>query len=964
MAAYDPIPVNGPISFEDMGYARGLSSFAYDEYQNFKLNLSMWYAYKPGPNTKDPDNLDDYYTADAAYLPETNVDSLGTIILSAAVGIDSVNFLEEENWENILDTTGVAGVYRLRGDINDDGQISASDAIAMLRQITGQDPLNTWARRWVANHPNSHIFTGYITNTVSNAPGPAVSLNQLRGLSKPAPNSGVFLLPTFTRSGQNSTSYELITGDTTSDSGLYLAYTQSNRVGRFYFVHTAYTTYTADMQIDNVRYNGVLLDETKFQYETTISGSVAPNQSNSAELTVDWMIELLAGRNSWYDIPIGTNTGRWNRDAGGTPSGSTGLGVDANGSSSGIYLYSETSSYFNRALIMRSPVVTLANGASLEFACARYGAAMGTLKVFWMSDTKSTWGGLPSYLVDSAESNAKRPLNTEILNLGNSDGFHPAIAVEWDQTTGEASKVLIYKAEMPNATISAVDGAMTLGNDYHLSLKKGVEGCFRGSLSGNVRSWTFDVTPGSTSGYFKRGNSAQLAQNFSYTPFATGGTAITPSNGEGISRAWPDVDSTGFNIEVNVPTQVGVGAWAAQMRSNNGKKHVLTKYNTGLDYIVYVAISVNGSIYTTKLNTSQVTLPADGTWVPININIENLTTTPTVYTIGVNATAVVGESGSAAPHSVILSPFGVSRYRGYSNWDTSWGSYGKAMYPLGPTNELIISEQQVLPQYYPVVLSQTSATFIERVSGFTIDQGAACVAGIGSNQYLYALNGSSSTSQTIYRWPLQNDVVSGAYVATLDNWDGSNSYARAIHVSADGTFMYVGGSGGYIQWWEMSVPYDLSTASSRGSLATANLIGVTENHESIHFTSDGLHFVTATYSSGNVRLFDLSIAWDVTTATYNSTIVKGTSTNTGVYISDDLSQLGVAVTAQGKWDFYSVSTPGNLATTSSSAAFSMTVNSSDTNVRSSKIGMNYGDGTALVITTESGSLITSRVNTL
>ena len=48
---------------------------------------------------------------------------------------------------------------------------------------------------------------------------------------------------------------------------------------------------------------------------------------------------------SWTTIPIGTSTSnRWNYDAGGTPSSSTGGIYDANGSSSGYYLYFEGSS--------------------------------------------------------------------------------------------------------------------------------------------------------------------------------------------------------------------------------------------------------------------------------------------------------------------------------------------------------------------------------------------------------------------------------------------------------------------------------------------------------------------------------------------------------------------------------------------------------------------------------------------
>ena len=175
--------------------------------------------------------------------------------------------------------------------------------------------------------------------------------------------SGVLL----TRSGQYSTtSWE---NNISIDLSSYVGST-----GRLVFYYESDTSFRGDLQLDNINLNGTTYTfaSSNDGFETT---SVDTNSAGS-ETTAHY--ESL----SFSSVPTSTNGYTWNRDAGGTPSSSTGLAVDASGSSTGYYLYPETSITHPASYWLRSPEVTLTTG-TCSISCARYGSNIGTLKVYW-----------------------------------------------------------------------------------------------------------------------------------------------------------------------------------------------------------------------------------------------------------------------------------------------------------------------------------------------------------------------------------------------------------------------------------------------------------------------------------------------------------------------------------------------------------------------------------------------------
>jgi hypothetical protein len=110
----------------------------------------------------------------------------------------------------------------------------------------------------------------------------------------------------------------------------------SGTTGRIYIVYVVGSGYRQDIQFDNME----LADTTS----GTISLDPGTSTGRSRWEKYDGYTTTFSYPTSYSSIPFGTSTSNiWNYDAGGTSSGGTGSGTDADGSSSGYYLYFEGS---------------------------------------------------------------------------------------------------------------------------------------------------------------------------------------------------------------------------------------------------------------------------------------------------------------------------------------------------------------------------------------------------------------------------------------------------------------------------------------------------------------------------------------------------------------------------------------------------------------------------------------------
>jgi len=142
---------------------------------------------------------------------------------------------------------------------------------------------------------------------------------------------------------------------------------------RFVMYYQTTTSYTADLQLDDINIDGTLytFESGPEDWETTAS-----DQENSGVITSYTSA-------SFSTVATGGAQYKWNRDNSGTGSSGTGLTVDHTlGTASGYYLYAETSVSHPAGYWLRSPEVTLSNSPTLSFWEARYGATMGTAEVY------------------------------------------------------------------------------------------------------------------------------------------------------------------------------------------------------------------------------------------------------------------------------------------------------------------------------------------------------------------------------------------------------------------------------------------------------------------------------------------------------------------------------------------------------------------------------------------------------
>jgi hypothetical protein len=172
-----------------------------------------------------------------------------------------------------------------------------------------------------------------------------------------------------TRSGQYSTTaYELV--------NLSTAFTPYvGEYGRLVFQYISGSSFTGDIQLDDINIgssNNYSFEADGQDWETTNDNTTTSTDTNAYYQGLTWL-----------PVSTGTTINKWNRHTGSTSSFNTGLPFAYQGS---YYLYVETTNpgYASKVTWLRSPPVTL-DTATLNYALGRYGATIGTIKVFWES---------------------------------------------------------------------------------------------------------------------------------------------------------------------------------------------------------------------------------------------------------------------------------------------------------------------------------------------------------------------------------------------------------------------------------------------------------------------------------------------------------------------------------------------------------------------------------------------------
>lgn len=255
--------------------------------------------------------------------------------------------------------------------------------------------------------------------------------------------------------------YELFLLRTLSgQSNPWTSYTDSvssytGQAGRLVFAYQnglSSTSYRGDIQIDNITASGTTysFESTSQDWKTSI---VSQGTGGAVDITTPTLRNFEDGLPNYITVPTATTAYRWNRDSGGTPSSSTGQSSAANGS---YYLYAETSGTSTNGMYYTtcSPFISSLSGSTVNYAVARYGSNIGTLKVYWAKNVATDPYPAPFSF-------------TNIQRLSQSTG--PGGGTTWvsgNQGTSVYASYGPYPSAMPSGSTARVVIVYRTGNSF------------------------------------------------------------------------------------------------------------------------------------------------------------------------------------------------------------------------------------------------------------------------------------------------------------------------------------------------------------------------------------------------------------------------------------------------------------------------------------------------------------------
>ena len=155
----------------------------------------------------------------------------------------------------------------------------------------------------------------------------------------------------------------------------------ANSTVRLVFYHYA-DYFTGDMQLDDI-----YIDGTTYDFEPHAAGWETTFTNSNTIVTGDATLAINAAPiytgATFISVPTGGSSARWNRDRAGTGSSGTGSAIDHTlGTTSGWYVYAETSSPYPCGYWLKSPARNLGSSPTLSFWVNRTGATMRDCNVY------------------------------------------------------------------------------------------------------------------------------------------------------------------------------------------------------------------------------------------------------------------------------------------------------------------------------------------------------------------------------------------------------------------------------------------------------------------------------------------------------------------------------------------------------------------------------------------------------
>lgn len=173
------------------------------------------------------------------------------------------------------------------------------------------------------------------------------------------------------------------------------------------------------------------------------------------------------------------------------------------------------------------------------------------------------------------------------------------------------------------------------------------------------------------------------------------------------------------------------------------------------------------------------------------------------------------------------------------------------------------------------------------------------------------------------------DISTASYVQNVSV--SQDSSPQDVFFKSDGTKMYVVGTQlDRVYEYGLSTAWDVSTAT----VSTYKVISTQEaTPTGLYFRSDGIKMYIVGSSGDEVNEYDLSTAWDISTASYlqNFSILGQGSLPSGIFFKSDGTKMYVSEDVNNRVNEYGLSTAWDISTASYSTYYSVTPE--DTNPR-------------------------------
>jgi len=197
----------------------------------------------------------------------------------------------------------------------------------------------------------------------------------------------------------------------------------------------------------------------------------------------------------------------------------------------------------------------------------------------------------------------------------------------------------------------------------------------------------------------------------------------------------------------------------------------------------------------------------------------------------------------------------------------------------------------------------------------------------GTRMYVYGLSGNDVTQFNLSEpWNLDTAIAR----ENSPVFDSETQYGNEIFFKPDGTKFYLTTQNSTIHQYSLSTPWEVDTMTYDNVMLDYSQTPIADYTSSLSITNDGVNVYMA--KDGTIHRFEMSVPWDISTATWqesaNTTARNGSvindltmdSTGTKLIVLDTLFEMDTF------FDLYDLSTPNDLSTMTYNSTYTVDTN--------------------------------------